>query len=94
LSHKVAVIRTLVGRAGALCSSGTQKTTELSHVEKVLRRNHYPARVIERYSKEKEAKTITDDNDRFKATITLPYVRGTSEAIKTNTFTGQYQGVL
>ena len=82
LSHKVAVIRTLVGRAGALCSSGTQKTTELSHVEKVLRRNHYPARVIERYSKEKEAKTITDDNDRFKATITLPYVRGTSEAIK------------
>ena len=38
LSHKVAVIRTLVGRAGALCSSSTQKTTELSHVEKVLRR--------------------------------------------------------
>ena len=77
--HKVAVIRTLISRVSTLCSSSPSTRAEMNHIFTVLRKNKYPQDVLERFSKPRLK--VTSETD-YKATVTLPYVRGVSEAIK------------
>ena len=50
LAHKVAVVKTLHGRAEAIGSSVVHKDNEVRHVRRALSMNGYPKLVVERYS--------------------------------------------
>ena len=50
LAHKIAVVKTLHGRAEAISSSVVHKDSEIRHVRQALGTNGYPRGVVERYS--------------------------------------------
>ena len=79
--HKaaVAVVRTLVSRANALCSTSVSTQTELNHIFSALAKNQYPQGVLQWLSKP-QSKMVSET--QYKTSVTLPYVRGVSEAIK------------
>ena len=79
LMHKVAVVRTLVSRANALCSTSLSTQTELNHIFSALAKNQYPQGVLQRFLKP-QSKMVSET--QYKTSVTLPYVRGVSEAIK------------
>ena len=81
LVHKMSVIRTLTSRAAALCSSPSLKKEELTHIFHALRSNDYPEKIIEKFS-EQRVQPISAGNDDVKATITIPYILGTSDALR------------
>ena len=80
-AHKVAVVRTLMTRAENLSSSGVERTEEEKRVTDALRGNDYPSGFIQKHtitSRRREGVEI----ERPKTTLTLPYTRGLSEAIR------------
>ena len=80
-AHKVAVVRTLMTRAENLSSSGVEQTEEEKRVTDALRGNDYPSGFIQKHtitSRRREGVEI----ERSKTTLTLPYIRGLSEAIR------------
>ena len=80
-AHKVAVIRALMTRAENLSSSGVERTEEEKHVTDALRGNDYPSGFIQKHtisSRRNEEVEV----ERPQTTLTLPYIRGLSEAIK------------
>ena len=87
LSHRISVVRTLMGRAERLCSSVDEKDRERRHITSTLESNGYPRQMIRRYgqglktpmdSKNKSAKR----GDEPKVTVTIPYVRHVSECVR------------
>ena len=81
LAHKIAVVKTLHGRAEAISSSVVHKDSEIRHVRRALGTNGYPRGVVERYSGTTRA--AHEDNQMTRGPpITLPYVRGISEAVR------------
>ena len=51
LMHKVVIVRTLVSRTNALCSTSLSTQTELNHIFSALAKNQYPQGVLQRFSK-------------------------------------------
>ena len=78
LSTKIGVARTLMARADKLCTTETDKIKEKKHVRDALRRCGYPGWVIR---KAETAVPSRQDTGAVKGFATLPYVRGTSEAV-------------
>ena len=81
LAHKIAVVKTLRGRAEAISSSVVHKDDEVRHVRRALGVNGYPRGVVERYSDTTRAARRDSQTTRGPP-ITLPYVRGVSEAVR------------
>ena len=80
-AHKVAVVRTLMTRAENLSSSGVERTEEEERVTDALRGNDYLSGFIQKHtitSRMREGVEI----ERPKTTLTQPYIRGLSEAIR------------
>ena len=80
-AHKVAVVRTLMTRAENLSSSGVERTEEEKCVTDALRGNDYPSDFIQKHtitSRRREGVEVK----RPKTTLTPPYIRGLSEAIR------------
>ena len=80
LSHKLAVVKTLHGRAEAICSDVTTKDWETRHIRWALINNGYPRGVLQHHAT--PAPTRPADDHLRGPVITLPYVRGLSEAVR------------
>ncbi len=80
LAHKLAVVQTLHNRANTHCTYANDGLKERKRVSQALMMNGYPRRVSQ------GGRTLTRNQSREendpRATVTIPYVRGTSEAIK------------
>ena len=81
LSHKLAVVKTLHGRAEAICSDVTAKDWETRHIRQALMNNGYPKGVLQHHTTPAPIRPA-DDHSRGPV-ITLPYVHGLSEAVLT-----------
>ena len=81
VSHKVAVVRTLMTRADALSSSGVERAQEEKVVATALKENGYPSGFIHRHSCPPRPRPPADDV-RPRTSVTLPYIGGLSEAIR------------
>ena len=78
-SHKATTIRTLTRRAQLVCDSPDSLTCETNYLGNVFSKNSYnPDFVIRRVYKNNEPKTT---NATPVTTVTIPYIRGTSETI-------------
>ena len=92
LNQKLGVIRTLFDRAETLITEDEDKRTEIENVKKALRLCQYPDWTFKRVeeqmkSKKDDQKIKKKNNDKTKQdnntrsfSITLPYVKGLSEA--------------
>ena len=81
LAHKIAVVRTLHSRAKTINSSVVGKDEETRHLRQALTANGYPKGVIQRHLTVQSARPV-DRDDTQGPVITLPYVRGVSEAVR------------
>ena len=81
VSHKVAVVRTLMTRADDLSSSGVERAQEEKEVTTALKENGYPSGFIHRHSCPPRPRPPADDM-RPRTYVTLPYIGGLSEAIR------------
>ena len=79
VAHKAAVVRTFMGRADTLSSSGVQQAEEEEKVVEALKENGYPSSFIHKHSYPTRRRQEVDDR-RPKTTLTLPYIKGLSEA--------------
>lgn len=81
LAHKLAVVKTLQNRANTHCTYANDGLVEQKRVSRALMKNGYPRRV-----RQQQMGTATRNQMRQEsnptATVTIPYVRGTSEAIR------------
>ena len=81
LAHKIAVVRTLHNRAEAISSSILDRDKEMWHLRQALITNGYPKGVIQWYSTPTSTRPVDLQAARGPG-VTLPYVRGVSEAIR------------
>ena len=80
VTHKVAVVRTLIFRANTLSSSGVQRVEEKKIVD-ALKENGYPSSFICKQSCPTRHRQEVDVR-RPRTTVTLPYINGLSEAVR------------
>ena len=81
IAHKASVVKTLFSRADTLSSSPTNISDEQERIYRALITNHYPRSFVNRVIRKKPS--ISPSNrDRFFKTITIPYIRGVSEAVQ------------
>ena len=80
LAHKLAVVKTLHSRAGAICSDVTAKDQETRHIRQALINNGHPKGVIQPHST--PTRTRHTDDQSQGPVVSLPYVRGLSEAVR------------
>ena len=80
LAHKLAVVKTLHRRAGAICSDVTAEDQETRHIIQALISNGYPRGVIQHHVTPAR-KRPTDDQSQSPV-VTVPYVRDLSEAVQ------------
>ena len=81
LAHTIAVVRTLHTRAESINSSVLGKDEETRHLKQALTSNGYPKTLIHRHSMQSESRAV-DQGDAQGPAVTLPYVRGVSEAVR------------
>ena len=81
LSHKMAVVRTLLVRAGSLSTSLVERSVEERHIVDALRSNGYPLWFI-RWVVKRRGRPHQDANDSPDMMVTLPYIQGLSDSIK------------
>ena len=81
LAHTIAVVKTLHGRAEAIRLSVVHKDSEVRHIRWAFSTNGYPRRVMELYLGTTRA-AHKDSQKTHDPPITLPYVRGISEAVR------------
>ena len=79
VSHKAAVVKTLMHRAKNIPSTHQGKIKEISRVKNTLIKNHYPKYFINKHSRTQTANLHPDDHNRK---ITLPYIKNFSEKIR------------
>ena len=80
LAHKLAVVKTLHGRAEAICSDVTTKDQETRHIRQALINNGYPRGVLQHDATPAPMRPAEDHSQG--PVITLPYVHGLSEAVR------------
>lgn len=82
MEHKLGVIRTLTHRANTVCSTEKARQEELSHLKKVLSISKYPKWAWDAPGgKSKQPPPRKQTPGGKKGHITLPYIRGLSEAL-------------
>ena len=81
-SSQIAVVRTLHTRAYALTSSAVSRTKEECIASQPLALNGYLAPFIHRHSCCNVDSTHSSQSSTPTTSITIPYIEGTSEAIK------------
>jgi len=81
LAHKLAVVKTLQNRANTHCTYANDGLVEQKRVSQALMKNGYPRRVTQQRM-ETATRNQRRQESNPRATVTIPYVRGTSEAIK------------
>jgi len=81
LVHKLAVVKTLQNRANTHCTYANDGLVEQKRVSQALMKNGYPRRVTQQRM-ETATRNQTRQESNPRATVAIPYVRGTSEAIK------------
>ena len=77
-SHKATTVRTLTRRAQIVCDSDDSLTDEIKHLNTVFTKNNYSKDFIERNT---YIRPNDSSNNSYTTTATIPYIRGTSEAI-------------
>ena len=86
LAHKKSAITSLFSRATSLTSSPLDLPKERKHITRALKNNGYPTRFIERSATHTQASTTSDEptneEQKPRATVTIPYIQGLSEPIK------------
>jgi hypothetical protein len=80
MQTKRAVARSLFHRADVLCSTGQEKQIEKSLVRKQLAQNGYSHSFLNRC--EKERTQTTQNEKQWLSTITIPYMKDSSDAIR------------
>ena len=80
LAHKLAVVKTLHRRAGAICSDITTKDQETWRIRKALINNGYPRGVLQHHGAPASPRPKGDQS--WGPAITLRHVRGLSEAVR------------
>ena len=86
--HKIGVVRTLHQRATAVTSDPNELNSERQHINKALRRCHYPEWAIGKGSNwvkgqtSKEKRKPRSDGSVSKGSVIMPYVKGTSEVLR------------
>lgn len=79
---KAGVIKTLVRRGDNICSKEEDKKLERKHISKVFnKKNGYPTHFVNRSLRKKNTDS-QDTTEKPKATISIPYVKGTSDKIR------------
>ena len=81
LAHKVAVPHPLFDHTKKICSDFPDSEKEKEHVAKVLQSNGYPRRLVMK-NWQPPPRSQLPEQDPPTATVTLPYVRHLSEAIR------------
>ena len=79
---KTGIIRTLLQRAKRICNSEAAAVNETRHIQKVFGQNGYPRGFIGRAMNPSPPRTTTEETPEVVATVTIPYIKGTSEAIR------------
>ena len=81
VTHKGAVVSTLMSRANTLSSSGLQRVEEEKKIVDALKENGYPSRFIRKHSCPTRHRQEVDVR-KPRTTVTLPYINGLSEAVR------------
>ena len=81
VAHKVAVVKTLMSRAEALPSSSVEQAQEEKEITGTLKKNGYPSSFVYKHSCPGRPRPDREEQ-RPKATLTLPYISNLSEAIR------------
>ena len=76
---KTEVICTLLQRSRHICNSDAAAAKETRHIQKVFGNNSYPTNFIRRAM---NPKPTMDSTQEVLATVTVPYIKGISEAIR------------
>ena len=77
-SHKATTVRTLTGRAQIVCDSHDSLTDETNHLNNVFIKNNYSTDLIKSNT---YVRPNDSSNNSYTTTVTIPYIRGTSETI-------------
>ena len=79
-AHKRAVVRTLMGRAETLSSSGVSRVQEKKRIQDSLWRNGYPTAFITKHTLLQQGQWSEEQATR--ASVTIPYIHGLSQSIR------------
>ena len=80
-SHKATTIRTLTRRAQLVCDTPDSLRVENKYLERVFLKNNYNADFIRRNIYRPTNADATNQNLTHVTTVTIPYIKGTSETI-------------
>ena len=80
-SHKATTIRTLTRRAQLVCDTPDSLRDEHKYLERVFMKNNYNADFIRRNIYRPTDADATYQNLTHVTTVTIPYIKGTSETI-------------
>ena len=80
-SHKATTIRTLTRRAQLVCDTPDSLRDENRYLERVFHKNKYNADFIKRNIYRPTEADATNRNPTPLTTVTIPYIKGTSETI-------------
>ena len=80
-SHKATTIRTLTRRAQLVCDTPDSLRDENRYLERVFHKNNYNADFIKRNIYRPTEADATNRSPTPLATVTIPYIKGTSETI-------------
>ena len=80
-SHKATTIRTLTRRAQLVCDTPDSLRDENRYLERVFHKNNYNADFIKRNIYRPTEADATNRNPTPLTTVTIPYIKGTSETI-------------
>ena len=80
-SHRATTVRTLTRRAQIICHSADSLRDENEHLRQIFHKNDYSDEFIDtNYYKQNDECANTEKNNEL-TTVSLPYIRGTSETI-------------
>ena len=84
LQHKLGVIRTLYHRADTVITDSDDTTAEKEHINNALVKCGYPKWAFDRVLQPKTTKPRTnkDSDNKSKGQVVIPYIQGTSEALR------------
>ena len=80
-SHKATTIKTLTRRAQLVCDTPDSLRDESKYLERVFHKNNYNADFIRRNIYRPTEADATNRNPTPVTTVTIPYIKGTSETI-------------
>ena len=79
-AHKRAVVRTLMGRAETLSSSGVSRVQEEKRIQDSLWRNGYPTALITKHTLQLQG--LRSEEQAIRVLVTIPYIHGLSQSIR------------